>query len=751
MAWLQEVPNLILVLGCLTDKWKTLTAENEAFRDRTQVWQLDQLTVDQAEELIVRRMRSWSESSNGRPRGWPFDLPSVRVLVNQTSANPRGLLQKCRLKFEEWDLRGRPGVIKLGDGERVIDEDAEFLREWNATLEKASRNIKAAAHYSLDQLQEGIKLAITVAGIGEHLPEGIKFEKQTWTTLKQVGSLSYPMGQIDLILGSRRLPIVVTVGKPIENGQGFNGWFNAFDSATKPPVIGAVAVWSVAKPFSGKQSKGWADYRKRLDAQSVRAFPLDENADAFRHLEALRMFIDLARSQNLRIADRTISEGDCLQRLARTKVLANLKLIEVLFRNWPALASSPAVSSETRPSVPPPPPARGLFDGLGESGTRPKTETAPRPAATALLPPLVEEPPRSTAVLQTEGEAWAQRMLETVVQKLRGKGQSVSPGGFELGPTFARLRVEPKDDTDFAKVKRQADNLKLHLALEQKPLIANQAGYISVDIQRPDRQTVTLEPLLANRPKELVDQPAFIAGVDVTGKPHWLNLADHDTCHLLVAGTTGSGKSEFLKSMIGALCEHLSPEQLKLFLIDPKQVTFSLSGQSPYLAGPVVYDASEAIPIIECCCEEMERRYTLLRARGKDNIGDLAGEDSVPRWIVVFDEFADLLADMAGNMVLEKGLKRLGAKARAAGIHLVLGTQRPEASVVTPLLRSNLPGRISLRVISEKDSKLILPDQPDAAYLLGRGDMFWWYRGGLLRLQSPHLPREELARRLRTA
>jgi S-DNA-T family DNA segregation ATPase FtsK/SpoIIIE len=116
--------------------------------------------------------------------------------------------------------------------------------------------------------------------------------------------------------------------------------------------------------------------------------------------------------------------------------------------------------------------------------------------------------------------------------------------------------------------------------------------------------------------------------------------------------------------------------------------------------------------------------------------------------VVVFDEFADLMADKADKKELERHLKRLGAKARAAGIHLVLGTQRPEATVVTPLLRANLPGRISLQVPTEKDSKIIL-DEPDAAHLLDRGDLLWRDRGALIRLQGPFLTKEELEAYLR--
>src|SRR5262249_19949359 len=141
--------------------------------------------------------------------------------------------------------------------------------------------------------------------------------------------------------------------------------------------------------------------------------------------------------------------------------------------------------------------------------------------------------------------------------------------------------------------------------------------------------------------------------------------------------------------------------------------------------------------------------YARLHQLGKEHVGELSPQDSVPRWVVVFDEFADLmLGDKATKKELEALLKRLGAKARAAGIHLVLGTQRPEASVVTPLLRSNLPGRVSLQVATEKESKLIL-DEPDAAHLLDKGDLLWRRGGSLLRLQSPLVTKDELQGLLR--
>jgi len=253
---------------------------------------------------------------------------------------------------------------------------------------------------------------------------------------------------------------------------------------------------------------------------------------------------------------------------------------------------------------------------------------------------------------------------------------------------------------------------------------------------------------LQSCPSSLANEPAFPAGVDVAGRVEWLNLSEPESCHLLVAGTTGSGKSEFLKAMLAGLALRLGPDRIRFRLIDPKRVTFNVSLDCPFLGGPVVYDGNDAIPVLEECFDEMERRYELMQKRGTDHIRHLTGTDAVPRWVVVFDEFADLMVDKPTRKVLEPLLKRLGAKARASGIHLVLGTQRPEATVVTPLLRSNLPGRIGLQVATERESKLFL-DEPDAAYLFGKGDLVWKRGGGLTRLQSPFVAKPEFDQILR--
>lgn len=767
MAWLQEVPNLVLVLGCIRQEWGQMATRQgyEAFVHRVEKHDLTQFTPAEAADFLARRVRSWQDRPAGAPDGWPFDLDEVRAHAARSPSPPRGFLLHCRERFDDWRAKGEHGLVRLSD--TIVPPPDDFPQLWQATLDQVAKDARPAAQLQLDQLWAGVKEVLDIARLAKMPGDGVAVERVTPFEMKK--DKTAPAAQVELVVGTERFPVVVTVSKPIENGQGFNSYFDGWDAATKAGVVGTVAVWSIAKPFNGKTSKGWDKYRERVSDGKIRPFPLDEHTSAFQHMEAVRRLLDAARAGNVIAAGKPLTADDCRRRLADSGMLVNLKLFELLFGNWPvieAVRAKSTVSTQVPVAISPiAPPTRSALiattptirvvsapssSAVSVVAQSPVAAAAPK----AITPPVPVAAPRPAQAPippgppQPETNAWAAGMLDQLVSKLRAKGQPVRPAGYDLGPTFARFKVEPKDDADYAKVRKQADNLKLHLGLTTKPIIAAQAGYISIDVQRPDRQTVPLAPLLATRPAALAGRPAFPLGTDVTGTAHWLDLADSSTCHLLLAGTTGSGKSELLKVMLAALADHLGPDELQVFLIDPKRVTFNLPGESPYVPKPVVYDAAAAIPVVEECFEEMERRYDVMQQRGVENIGELTGTDAVPRWVVVFDEFADLMADKVGKKELERFLPRLGAKARAAGIHLVLGTQRPEATVVTPLLRSNLPGRLSLWVMSERDSKIIL-DEPDAAHLLGKGDLFWRAGGGLVRLQSPFVTKPELERALR--
>jgi S-DNA-T family DNA segregation ATPase FtsK/SpoIIIE len=738
MNWLQQVANLIVVVGCVNAAWEEIirVGQFKSFADRVAVHDLPALTPAQAAELIKRRSRTWEGFDASKPEGWPFDLASVEKFVTREQAPPRGFIKLCAERFDQWVADGKRSLIEVPGGGKGVPEEEAFLAEWSRLLDATRQSVKAAGDYQDAELWAGVEEAIKLAKLGGYLPPAVTLEGYQLQALKKTANDARPGAEVRLVAGGQRASLVLAVSKK-DAGVAFGHWFAALNEALGGHVAGAVVVWPREQLAVGKTSQAYKGYKGLQDAGRLRHYGLDAHPETLVQLECLRTLIREAEAGNVQLSGKAAGAGRCRELLVATGVLAKLDLFQVFFHDWAGLTKHDAgAPATTAPTVP----------GHDRPSGPPLRATAP--TATAVT---VAEAPVAVATQPARppgGTPWAEEMLAKAAEKLRARGQPVRPLGVEIGPTFVRLKVEPRDDTDFAKVKRQADNLQLQLGLDARPLIALQAGYISIDVQRPDRKPVPLPALMAGQAHVLAGLPAFPLGVDVAGRKHWLNLAEPASCHLLVAGTTGSGKSELLKSMLAALACRLGPDQVQFILVDPKRVTFNFAGRSPYLRNPVVHDAGEALGLIEECYAEMERRYAVLQRLGKEHVGELTGADALPRVVAVFDEFADLMADRGSKKELEALLKRLGAKARAAGIHLVLGTQRPEASVVTPLLRSNLPGRISLLVGSEKDSKLIL-DQPDAAYLLGRGDLFWKQGGGLTRLQSPLVTRDELQAALR--
>jgi hypothetical protein len=752
MGWLHEIPNLLLVLSCLAgSEWETIKSIGfKAFPDRVQALDLEPLSGPQARELVCRRLKSWSGYRPERGTSWPFLEESIDRFAQRNPVSPRGLLKVCAQRFGQWLAKKSDTSI------RADDDDTEkpsleqlFVQEWNEALlaiQKAAltpenqqeERLFQAVHEALKTVQEG---KVSVGGVTIlNLQEG---------AIRPSKNDPRPSVALRLGVGPSAFSVVVAVTKR-DSGVPFSAYMDALEAATGGDVVGTVLVRPTAALAIGPRAKARGQYEKAVGSGKLRPFPLDSERLDYEQLECLLQILQKAVAGDLQLTGRALSVRDSRKLILELKLLDNLKLFQFVFAGWPAMEAaksdrgpSARAAAATTAATADGSTARDTGNAAGSAaatsgagtaapGARPATAGGPKE------PPGVPPGPR----------AWAEGLLARVVEKLRAWGQPVRAQGFEVGPTFARLKVTPQDQTDINKVRNKAENLGVHLQLPARPLISAQAGYISIDVQRPDRQTVTLRQVLGTRPDGLRGQPAFPVGVDVAGGAHWLNLADPACCHVLIAGTTGSGKSEFMKAMLAGLAHELAPDQLQFVLIDPKQVTFNFQGSTAYLPRPIAYDINDALPLIEESFEEMERRYTLLRQRHKENIAELTGADALPRIVLVFDEFADLMLDRGSKKELETLLKRLGAKARAAGIHLVLGTQRTEASVVTPLLRSNLPGRISLKVTSERDSRLIL-DVPDASNLLGRGDLFWRQGGGLLRLQSPYVGREELDRHLR--
>jgi DNA segregation ATPase FtsK/SpoIIIE, S-DNA-T family len=352
-----------------------------------------------------------------------------------------------------------------------------------------------------------------------------------------------------------------------------------------------------------------------------------------------------------------------------------------------------------------------------------------------------------------EGNSEADELGKQLVETLQSFKVDVDYLGATVGSTFIRVKLKPNLGVKVASLLKLAADIQVQLGIANPPLIAPQAGYVSVDLPRQNRQTAVFEDYIKPQ-KTPNDAPVKIAiGIDLNGQLIEADLSNPNTCHFLVGGTTGSGKSEFLRSLLLSLLYRHSPQQLKIALVDPKRVTFPEFEQMPWLHSPVVKDSENAIALMTELVAEMQQRYQRFEAAGSPHLTAYNAiltqkqQPSLPRIVCIFDEYADFMAEKDTRKELELSIKRLGAMARAAGIHLIIATQRPEAGIVTPIIRSNLPGRIALRTASIADSKIVLGGtQIEAAYLLGKGDLLYQANAQLIRLQSLFAAKIQLPR-----
>ena len=343
----------------------------------------------------------------------------------------------------------------------------------------------------------------------------------------------------------------------------------------------------------------------------------------------------------------------------------------------------------------------------------------------------------SSTAQQVSALALITNVGEQLVEILQSFNIGVDYLGAAVGPAFIRVKLKPHLGVKVVSLLNRTEDLQVQLGIPSCPLIKSQAGYVSVDLPRPDREVAQFSDYI--KPGETPKSVRIAIGVNLDGKLTEADLSDPNTCHFLVGRTTGSGKSEFLRSLLLSLLVRHSPPHLKIALVDPKRVTFREFEQMPWLSSPVVKDPDRAIALMAELVAEMQSRYQQFETASCADINayNLKSVKQLPRIVCIFDEYADFMAEKESRTELEQSIKRLGAMARAAGIHLIVATQRPEAKVVTPIVRSNLPGRVALRTASEADSVIILGGrQTAAAYLLGKGDLLYQVGSQLERLQS---------------
>jgi S-DNA-T family DNA segregation ATPase FtsK/SpoIIIE len=370
------------------------------------------------------------------------------------------------------------------------------------------------------------------------------------------------------------------------------------------------------------------------------------------------------------------------------------------------------------------------------------------------LPPLhlLDEAGGDVQVLSAETLEYTSRLIE---KKLLDFGIEVKVVAAQPGPVITRYEIEPAVGVKGSQIVNLVKDLARALSVVSIRVVETipNKSYMGLEIPNPKRQVVRLSEILSSQVYADMGSPLTLAlGKDIAGKPIVADLARMP--HLLVAGTTGSGKSVAINAMILSLLYKATPNEVRLILVDPKMLELSVYEGIPHLLAPVVTDMKQASHALTWCVGEMERRYKLMSTLGVRNLAgfnqkirdaDKAGEPipdpfalnvgsppelasstpmlkELPLVVVVIDELADLM--MVVGKKVEELIARLAQKARASGIHLLLATQRPSVDVITGLIKANIPTRVAFQVSSKVDSRTIL-DQMGAESLLGQGDMLY--------------------------
>ncbi|MDR3255518.1 MAG: DNA translocase FtsK [Synergistaceae bacterium] len=350
------------------------------------------------------------------------------------------------------------------------------------------------------------------------------------------------------------------------------------------------------------------------------------------------------------------------------------------------------------------------------------------------------------AITEESARPWGERIIDSLAEF----GIEAELAEILMGPTVIQFRIHPSPGVKVRRIVDLQNDLAMALAVSSLRVEAPIPGkpYVGIEIPNPKRRGITLRSVIEEDEYQNTTKSLPLPmGMTINGEPLIVGL--EELPHLLVAGTTGSGKSVFVNSCIVGLCSMRRPDELKMVMVDPKRVEMAAYEKLPHILTPPVTDPKKAVHVLGWAVREMERRYlTFAGARVKNLAGyneRVLPKDRLPHIVIVVDELADLM--MTAAKEVEEYICRLAQMARATGLHLMLATQRPSVNVVTGLIKSNIPARVAFTLPSMMDSRTIL-DTPGAEKLLGRGDMLFLSTQNPkpIRVQSPWIDERSVAR-----
>ncbi len=450
----------------------------------------------------------------------------------------------------------------------------------------------------------------------------------------------------------------------------------------------------------------------------------------------------------------TVNEPVCVMSAATRQAEADLRLREeehqaAALREEPVIRVSEELPERILPLEGEEKRAPGDFPEIKKPQ---ETMPSPRPKAEKQAS-AYQYPPISllqVPTLEPEGnlQEEIQRNSETLVGVLQSFGIPIRITGYSRGPRITRYEFIQKDGIRVDKVATYANDITQKLSTQGVRIEAPIPNKSTIGVEVPNRtpNLVRIRSLIDSDTFKNAESKTNVAiGCDITGSPVLYDIAEAP--HMLIAGATGMGKSVCINSIIVSLLYKAAPEDVRLILIDPKKVEFNIYSKIPHLLVPVVTDPTKAAGALNWAVAEMERRYDLIEAAGVRNIKhynrhcEKEGGEKLSKIVIIIDELNDLM--MSARKMVEDSICRIAQKARAAGIHLIIGTQRPSVKVITGDIKANIPTRIAFRVNQQVDSRTIL-DIAGAEKLLPKGDMLFAPQGAPIRVQGAFVDDDEV-------